>query len=308
MGLIISEGTQPSLEGQGYLKSPGIYTDEHIQAWQGVTDAVHAKGGKFFIQLTHSGRMNHPDNTVDHHQGVAPSAIAPENGHMFTAHGRMPVPMPREMTLDDIDRTINDFRHAAKSAIEAGADGVEIHGANGYLIHEFLSANANHRTDQYGGSVVNKARFALQVTQAVVDEIGADKVGFRISPYADFSTVDEGQDGFEIYDYLTKELNKLGLAYLHILYTGHEDILTNIRDNWDNELIINRMGRPLEAIDQDIKDGTADLVSVAAWSLANPDLVTRLQSGAPLNEPDAQTFFGGGDHGYIDYPTLEDQN
>ncbi|WAM37651.1 alkene reductase [Leuconostoc pseudomesenteroides] len=305
MGLLITEGTQPSLEGQGYLKSPGIYTPEHIEAWKQVTQAVHDKGGKIFIQLMHAGRMNHPDNTVDHHQGVAPSAIAPENGHMFTAKGMQPVPVPRELSSEDIQRTIQDFRHAAKSAIDAGADGVEIHGANGYLIHEFLGENSNHRHDEYGGSIENKVRFALEVTQAIVDEIGADKVGFRISPYAGFSTIDEGTDGANIYSFLTKKLNQFGLAYLHILHTGNEDILTSVRKNWDNKLIVNRMGRRLEQIDVDVKSGIADLASVATWALANPDFVERLQNGAPLNEPDHQSFFGGGDHGYIDYPIME---
>ncbi|MFQ7234325.1 MAG: alkene reductase [Enterococcus hulanensis] len=307
MGFLISEGTQPSLEGQGYLKSPGIYTQDHIEAWRQVTEAVHEKGGKFFIQLMHAGRMNHPENTSDHHQGVAPSAIAPENGHIFTAEGMKPVPAPRELTVEEIESTIEDFRKAAKAAIEAGADGVEIHGANGYLIHEFLGENSNLRRDQFGGTVENKARFAIEVAKAIVDEIGAEKVGFRISPYTDFSTIDEGQDGVAIYDYLTKELNKLHLAYLHVLYTGREDILTNIRNNWDNVLIVNRMGRPLEKLDYDIKNGQADMASIGAWALANPDFISRVKQGAELNEPDGKTFFGGGDEGYIDYPTLDEQ-
>lgn len=304
MGLIISEGTQPSLEGQGYLKSPGIYTDAHIEAWKKVSDAVHSKGSHFFIQLMHAGRMNHPDNTSDHHQGVAPSAIVPENGHMFTSKGMKPIPMPREMTLNDISRTIDDFRNAAKSAIKAGADGVEIHGANGYLIHEFLGANSNLRKDQYGGSIENRTRFAVEVAKAVSNEIGPNRVGFRISPYAGFSTIDEGLDGLALYSSLTEQLNKLGLAYLHVLHTGREDILASVREKWDNKLIVNRMGRPLEDIDKDLNNGTADLVSVATWALFNPDLVRRLQQGLPLNDGDHKTFFGGGDHGYIDYPAI----
>lgn len=305
MGLLISEGSQPSLEGQGYLKSPGIYTDAQIKSWKKVTDAVHAKGSHFFIQLMHAGRMNHPDNTSDHHQGIAPSAIVPENGHIFTNKGMQPIPMPKEMTLDDISRTINDFRHAAKSAIMAGADGVELHGANGYLIHEFLGANSNLRQDEYGGSIENRIRFAVEVAKAVAAEIGPHKVGFRISPYANFSTIDEGSDGLALYTSLTKSLNKLDLAYLHVLHTGREDILTSVRKNWDNKLIVNRMGRPLEDIDKDLNKGTADLVSVATWALSNPDLVKRLQQGMALNDADHKTFFGGSDHGYIDYPTIK---
>lgn len=304
MGLLISEGTQPSLEGQGYLASPGIYTEAHVAAWAKVIDAVHEKGGRFFIQLMHAGRMNHPDNTTDHHQGVAPSAIAPENGKMFTKSGMQPVPEPRAMTEADIQRTISDFRHAAKMAIKAGADGVEIHGANGYLIHEFLGANANHRTDEYGGSIENRARFAIEVTKAVVEEIGADKVGFRVSPYAGFSTIDEGPDGVQLYQYLTSELDKLNLAYLHVLHTGQEEILKTIRDNWHQVLIVNRYGRKLEDISTDIDNGLADMASVATWALANPDFVDRLKKGEALNTPDPATFFGGGAKGYVDYPTL----
>lgn len=302
MGLIISEGTQPSLEGQGYLQSPGIYTAEQIAAWKGVTNAVHEKNGHFFIQLMHAGRMNHPDNTVDHHQGVAPSAIAPENGRMFTAKGMQPIPKPREMSQEDISRTINDFRQAARAAIEAGADGVEIHGANGYLIHEFMGVNSNLRTDEYGGTVENRARFAIEVTKAVVDEIGANKVGFRISPYASFSTIDEGETGFQLYHYLVTELNKLQLAYLRVLHTGREDILKDIRQSWDQVLIVNRYGRDLGEIATDINAGLADMASVATWALANPDFVDRLRRDLPLNTPDSKTFFGGGAKGYVDYP------
>ncbi|EUJ33423.1 NADH:flavin oxidoreductase [Listeria floridensis FSL S10-1187] len=304
MGLLISEGTQPSLEGQGYMNSPGIYNEAHIKAWHKVTDAVHEKGGKFFIQLMHAGRMNHPDNTIDHHEGVAPSAVAPENGKMFTAKGMQPVPTPRELNKADIERTIDDFRKAARAAIEAGADGVEIHGANGYLIHEFFGENSNFRTDEYGGSVPNKIRFAVEVAKAVSEEIGADRTGFRISPYASFSTIDEGRDGAELYHELTVELNKLGLAYLHILHIDREEILADVRANWDQALLVNRYGRKLEDIAADLDSGVADLISIGTWALANPDFAERLKAGASLNEADPTTFFGGGAKGYVDYPAL----
>lgn len=307
MGLLISEGTQPSLEGQGYLKSPGIYTAQQIKAWREVTDAVHAKGGYFFIQLMHAGRMNHPENTIDQHQGVAPSAIAPENGQIFTAKGMQTVPVPREMNQADITRTIADFRHAARAAIDAGADGVEIHGANGYLLHEFMGANSNTRQDEYGGSVQNRIRFAIEVTEAVADEIGPERTGFRISPYAGFSTIDEGIDGVQMYHELVLALDKMELVYLHILHTGREDILQDARQNWHQTLIVNRAGRKLEDIAVDVNSGIADVASVAAWALSNPDFVERLKVGAGLNVPDPQTFFGGGVHGYIDYPTLSDK-
>lgn len=305
MGLIISEGTQPSLEGQGYMASPGIYTQEQIAAWKEVTEAVHKKGGTFFIQLMHAGRMNHPDNTPDHHQGVAPSAVAP-NSQIFTPSGRQEIPVPKEMTKEDIQRTIQDFRVAARSAIEAGADGVEIHGANGYLIHEFFGVNSNVRTDEYGGSIENRIRFALEVTEAIVDEIGADRVGFRISPFASFSTIDDGEDGEALYQTLVKKLNTYGLAYLHILFVENEPLLESIRQSWDQIFIVNRSGREREELTKDLDKGIADMVSVATWALANPDLVDRLKEEAPFNQPDPTTFFGGGSKGYIDYPVLNE--
>src|SRR6478736_4166135 len=181
MGLIITEGTQPSDDGQGYLRSPGIYTEKHIEGWKKVTDAVHEAGGFIFIQLMHVGRMSHPDNTPHHRQAVAPSAISAEQD-MFTPTGPQKTPVPRELTAEDIQATIAGFRHAAASAIAGGADGVEIHSANGYLLHQFLSPNSNHRTDEYGGSVENRSRFVVAVARAVAEEIGADRTGIRISP------------------------------------------------------------------------------------------------------------------------------
>ncbi|WP_336781593.1 alkene reductase [Paenibacillus illinoisensis] len=305
MGLLITEGAQPSEDGQGYLRSPGIYTEQHIEGWKKVTDAVHTAGGFMFIQLMHAGRMSHPDNTPHHRQPVAPSAIAP-GVQMFTATGMQDIPVPRELTKEDIQTTIADFRKAAAAAIEAGADGVEIHGANGYLINQFIGENSNTRTDEYGGSIANRARFAIEVTKAVVDEIGAERTGFRISPGTPLGGIEDGEQGPELYLYLVQELAKLDLAYLHVMHLGNEKLLQDVRSIWTNPLLVNRAGRALEDLSNDLDHDIADIVPVGAWSLANPDLVERLKIGAPLNEADPKTFFAAGRKGYTDYPTLKE--
>jgi N-ethylmaleimide reductase len=306
MGLIITEGTQPSDDGQGYLRSPGIYTEKHIEGWKKVTDAVHAAGGYMYIQLMHVGRMSHPDNTPHHRQPVAPSAIAP-GVQMFTAKGMQDIPVPRELSEEDIQTTIADFRKAAAAAIKAGADGVEIHGANGYLINQFISENSNERADKYGGSVENRARFAIEVTKAIVEEIGAERTGFRISPGTPLGGIAEGEQGPEVYLHLIKELAKYNLAYLHVMHLGNDTLLREIRSIWPNPLLVNRAGRALENLSIDIDNGIADIVPVGVWSLANPDLVERLKAGFSLNEADRATlYFGNGSEGYTDYPTMKE--
>ena len=304
MGLLISEGTQPSDDGQGYITTPGIYTDAHVEAWRQVTRAVHDKGAHFFIQLMHVGRTSHPDNTPHHRQPVAPSAIQPK-GEMFTAKGMLPLPKPRALTLGEIGATIADFRLAARKAIEAGADGVELHGANGYLIQQFFAPNANIRTDLYGGPIENRIRFALEATAAVADEIGANRTAIRISPGNTLGDIDEGAEGPALYRRLVTELDKLGLAYLHVLHRGDDAFLAELRSRWHGVLMLNRGGRPRDVVGQDVASRRADMESLASMSLANPDLVDRLRSGAPLNTPDRTTFYGGDSHGYTDYPTLE---
>jgi N-ethylmaleimide reductase len=221
--LIITEGTQPSDDGQGYLLTPGIYTDAQIAGWRKVTDAVHDAGGMIYIQLMHVGRVSHPDNTPHGRQPVAPSAITP-NAAMFTTSGMQPVPTPRALPELEVTRTVDDFRHAAAAAIAAGADGVEIHGANGYLIHQFLSDNTNHRTDVYGGSIDNRIRFAVEVAAAVADEIGADRTGVRLSPANTLNDIAES-DTHELYPALVKALAPLHLAYLHIMHFGDDALL-----------------------------------------------------------------------------------
>jgi 2,4-dienoyl-CoA reductase-like NADH-dependent reductase (Old Yellow Enzyme family) len=303
VGLIVTECTQPSDDGQGYLATPGIYTPAHIAGWKKVTTVVHEKDGRIFIQLMHAGRMSHPDNTPHHRQAVAPSAVAP-GAPMFTATGMQDIPVPRALTSDEIRQTIVDFRHAARAAIEAGADGVEIHGANGYLLHQFLAANANMRTDQYGGAIKNRARFAVEVVKAVAEEIGADRTAIRLSPGLTMWGIDEGEEGPALYRHLVAELDKLGLAYLHVLHMGDEQLMADIRGLWKQALIVNRGGRPREQIGSDVASGLADLEAFGQMVLANPDFVARLQTGAPLNEADRATFFGGAAQGYTDYPPM----
>ncbi len=304
LGLLISEGTQPSDDGQGYTTTPGIYTDAHVKGWKKVSDAVHKAGGHLFLQLMHAGRVAHPDNTPHHRTPVAPSAIAPVGVKMFTPTGMQDAPTPRALTTAEVKQTVKDFAFAAKRAVEAGADGVEIHGANGYLIQQFFALNANTRTDEYGGSIENRARFAIEATKAVAAEIGSERTGIRISPLGNSGGLNEGPEGADLYRYLVKELNKLNLAYLHILHTGDEKLVADLRKEWTHSMLVNRPNANPENLDQDLKTGLADLVPVGKMALANPDLVARLQKKAPLNAPNPATFFGGGEAGFIDYPTL----
>ncbi|WP_061291536.1 alkene reductase [Azotobacter vinelandii] len=305
LGLIVSEGTQPSDDGQGYLATPGIYTDAHVAGWKKSTDAVHAKGGHIFIQLMHAGRMSHPDNTPHQSQSVAPSAIAPCTG-MFTAKGMQDIPVPRALSTEDVRQTVADFAFAARRAVEAGADGVEIHGANAYLIQQFFAPSANTRTDEYGGSIENRARFAIEIAQAIAKEIGADRTAIRLSPGTTMWGIDEGAEGSDLYRYLVAELDKLGLAYLHIMHLGNDPLLADIRKLWKGALMLNRPGRQREQVGSDVASGLAELESYGVMILANPDFVERLQTGAPMNEANRDAFYGGTAEGYTDYPTLRE--
>ncbi|MCI4592263.1 alkene reductase [Sphingobium sp. BYY-5] len=303
LGLIVTEGTQPSDDGQGYLTTPGIYTPAHVVGWRKITSAVHDKGGRIFVQLMHAGRMSHPDNTPHHRQSVAPSAIMPGTG-MFTMTGMQNIPAPRALATDEMRQTVADFRHAARSAIEAGADGVEIHGANAYLVQQFFAPSANTRTDEYGGSIENRARFAIEVASAIAEEIGADRTAIRLSPGTKIWGIDEGAEGPDLYRYLVAELDKLGLAYLHIMHQGNEPLLADIRELWHQSLILNRPGRPRDQIGTDVASRLADLEAYGQIVLANPDFVARLKTNAAMNEADLKTYYGGAAEGYTDYPAL----
>ncbi|ATG54489.1 alkene reductase [Brachybacterium ginsengisoli] len=305
LGLLISEGTQPSEDGQGYFATPGIHTSEQIEGWREVADAVHEDGGHLFIQLMHAGRISHPDNTPHHRQPVGPSAISAEQD-IHTPRGVEKTPVPRELATEEIAGVIDEFRQSAASAIAAGADGVEIHAANGYLLHQFLAPNANQRTDEYGGSIENRARFVLEIAQAVADEIGADRTGIRISPAFPLGGLEEGDAGAvrAQYRYLVGELVPLNLAYLHVHHLGDDELLRSFREMWPTALLVVRYGRDRDAIAADIDAGLADMAPLGRFALANPDVVERLRTDAPLNDADPATLYTGGANGYIDYPTL----
>ncbi|MCZ8534893.1 alkene reductase [Psychrobacillus psychrodurans] len=305
VGLIISEGTQPSEDGQGYTNTPGIYTESHMKGWKKVTSKVHNEGGRIFVQLMHVGRVSHPDNTPHHRQAVAPSTIAP-NTEIFTAQGMKEIPTPRALSEGEIKDVINEFRLAARAAVEAGADGVEIHGANGYIIQQFLSENANQRQDAYGGTIENRSRFAIEVAKAVVDEIGPERTGIRLSPQGTLNGIEEGESSSEMYRYLISELDKLNLAYLHIMHFGNESLLQDIRQLWSQALLVNRAGRTLDQLTVDLDNELADVITVGTWMIANPDFVKRLKLDAPLNTPDRNTIYAGGAEGYTDYPFLKE--
>jgi len=245
--LIITEGTQPSADGQGYLLTPGIYSEEHIAGWRKVTDAVHEAGGRIFIQLMHVGRISFPGNTPHGRRPVAPSAIRPAS-MMYTAAGRQEMPQPRALSTVEVAMTVEDFRRAAAAAVAAGADGVEIHGANGFLVHQFLSGDTNHRTDQYGGSIANRIRFAVEVAEAVAAEIGSRRTGIRISPGNPYKLGDMTEsDTRELYPALVRALAPLDLAYLHVAHGGDDELLRELRELWPTTLILNRGGADIAA-------------------------------------------------------------
>ncbi|WP_443732207.1 alkene reductase [Streptomyces montanisoli] len=302
--LIITEGTQPSADGQGYLLTPGIHSPEQVAGWRKVTDAVHTAGGRIVVQLMHTGRIAHPGNTPHGRRPVAPSAVRPA-GTMFTATGPREMPVPRALSEGEVAATVDDFRRAAVYAVEAGADGVEIHGANGYLVHQFLAGSTNKRTDRYGGPVDHRIRFAVEVATAIAGEIGAGRTGIRLSPGNPYNDIRE-EDTHELYPALVRALAPLDLAYLHLIHAGDEELLDTLRSLWPGTLVLNRAGADLTARAKDVADGRADVVTVGAMALANPDLVDRIRAGKPLNTPDPATFYSGGESGYTDYPTLGD--
>jgi N-ethylmaleimide reductase len=305
-GLIVTEGTQPSVVGQGYPDTPGLHSTEQVAAWRKVTDAVHDEGGVIFAQLMHTGRIGHPSLLPDALLPVAPSAVAPQ-GQVFTHEGPKDFVTPKELTEAEIARTVDDFATAARNAVAAGFDGVEIHGANGYLVHQFLAPNANRRTDAWGGSVDGRIRFAVEVATAVAQAIGGEKVGFRISPGNPYNDIAE-DDLQETYGALVARLAPLGLAYLHQLEApGVRDLVLRLRKDWPGTFILN----PFTGTDPTgpdelglVEDGTADLIAYGALYLANPDLPARLAAGGPFNAPDRATSFGGDHRGYTDYPAL----
>lgn len=300
--MIVTEGVQPSADGQGYVLTPGIHTDAQQAGWSRIVEAVHQRGGNIFIQLMHVGRMGHPSNTPHGRTPVAPSAVQ-AGGTIFTSDGLMTLPVPRALTTAEVRHVVDEYRHAARRAVDAGADGVEIHGANGYLVHQFLAPNTNRREDEYGGSVENRARFAQEVAAAVADEIGPGRTGVRLAPGNPFNDIDEPEPMAQ-YVHLTERLAQLNLAYLHLVHNGDENTASAMRAAWPNPIIVNRARSSLENRMADLDSGLADAIAVGALHIANPDLATRLRNGAELNVPDPATFYGGDHRGYTDYPTL----
>ncbi|MFB7226563.1 alkene reductase [Streptomyces fimicarius] len=305
-GLIVSEGVQPSLVGQSNPGTPGLYTDEQVASWRPVTAAVHANGGRIFAQIMHGGRVSHPDTTGL--RPVGPSAVAAV-GDVFTPTGPQPAPMPRALETAEVPEHAESYAAAARRAVDAGFDGVEIHGANGYLISQFLSSNANLRTDRYGGSLANRVRFAVEAVAATVDAVGAARTGIRLSPGGTFWGVEE-RDVPELYALLLAELARLEPAYVHLECTADEEVLVALRRAWPGTLIMNpslpMSAKQVERADADRWLGLgAELISFGRAYLSNPDLVERLRTGAPIAPADEATYFQGGDTGYLTYAAFQ---
>ena len=305
-GLIISEATAVSAAANGaYLNTPGMFTDRHQRRWAEIADAVHDSGGRMFVQLWHVGRMGHPE--ISGVETVAPSAVAADlSAH--TPTGRRSLPVPRALRTAEVTGIVADFRAAARRAVDAGMDGVEIHSANGYLLHEFLSDVTNRRDDAYGGSAHNRARLTAEVVEAVADEVGAGRVGLRISPgngAGDMREVDE----IAAYEALLNRIAPLGLAYLHLLIEPTQPAFAVVRAVWEGTLVLNTP-REIQTnfceMENLVDWGVIGAAAVGRSYLANPDLIDRLTLGADLNEPDDATLYSSGPAGYADYPTLAD--
>ena len=308
-GLVVTEASQISPQGVGYPNTPGIHSPEQVAGWRRVTDGVHAAGGKIFLQLWHVGRISHPSLQPGGALPVSPSAIKPE-GNAMTATGLQPFVTPRALEISEIPGIVAQYGLAAANAKAAGFDGVEIHAANGYLIDQFLRDKTNRRADQYGGSIPNRARFLLEVAEAVVKVWGADKVGVRLSPGNPFNDIADSNPG-ALFDHAAGELDRLKLAYLHIVEPAPTADLPggpldarHFRPLWRRALIANG-GYTQDRAKALIAGGGADLVAFGVLFLANPDLPERFRRGAPLNAPDRATFYGGTAAGYTDYPRLD---
>jgi len=302
-GLIVTEASQVSAQGVGYIRTPGIHTAAQIAGWKKITDAVHAAGGKIFLQLWHVGRISHPD----FHGGalpVAPSAITPK-GTVFTAEGPKEMVTPRALEISELPVIVEQFRKGAENAKAAGFDGVELHGANGYLLDQFTRDGSNKRTDAYGGAVENRVRLPLEVTDAVISVWGKERVGYRVSPKASYNDMSDS-DPVATFSHLAAELNKRGIGYLHVVdpvAPAEGRVAPVLRRIFKGTLIVNG-GFNAETGNAAITDGEADLVAFGVPFLANPDLPARYSRNAPLNTPDQATFYTGDEKGYADYPAL----
>lgn len=313
-GLIITEGTSPSPNGLGYARIPGIFSAEQVKGWKNVTSAVHKNGGKIFVQLMHTGRVSHALNLPEGATVLAPSAVALP-GEIWTDQQGMQAYTPAHaMTAGQLADAKREFVQAVIHAVEAGFDGVELHAANGYLLEQFLSPHTNQRTDAYGGGVENRARFVLEVTQAVSEAIGKEKTGIRLSPFGTNNDIRNYPGVDVMYGYLAEELNKLGIAYLHVTdqTAGHKSevvdlVKTSLRKKFRNTLILSG-GHTLASAEEAISLGLADLVSFGRPFITNPDLVNRFQKNLPLNiKLDSKTLYAADAKGYTDYPVFEEE-
>ncbi|MBN8914796.1 MAG: alkene reductase [Rhizobiales bacterium] len=310
-GLLITEASQISQQGQGYQDTPGIYSDAQVEGWKKVTDAVHAKGGRIFIQLWHVGRVSHTSLQPNGGAPVAPSALTAAT-KTFVNNGFAETSAPRALELSEIPGIVEDYRRAAANAIKAGFDGVEVHGANGYLIDQFLKDGSNQRTDAYGGSIENRSRFLLEVMDAVIAEIGAARTGLRLSPVSPANGITESHPQ-ALFNHVIDELEKRHPVYIHVVEGatgGPRDVAPDfsfeeLRKRYSGAWMVNN-GYDLALANAVLAEGKADLVAFGKPFISNPDLVERLQRNAPLNELDRDTLYGGGAKGYIDYPTLKD--
>lgn len=304
-GLIVTEGTSPSPEGLGYPRIPGIYSEAQVAGWKNVTDAVHRNGSKIFLQLMHTGRIAHVANLPDGIQPVGPSGIKAA-GEIFTdSFGMQEHTVPVALSQEGISRVIADFVHASKNAMLAGFDGVELHGANGYLLEQFLNPNVNNRTDQYGGNMINRSRLIVEITEAIASAIGPDKIGIRFSPFSQLSD-QQAYDTDEVhqtYTHLASELDKIGIAYIHLSMNPEipEKTYTAIRTAFNNTIIYCN-GLTKESAEEMLKNKSADLVAFGRGFLANPDFVSRMEKNVPLNDVDFNTLYAPGEQGYTDYP------
>ncbi len=308
-GLIVTEGTSPSPNGTGYPRIPGIWSQAQVAGWRKATDAVHAQAGRIFVQLMHTGRVGHPLNLPAGAELLAPSAVAAE-GEMYTdAKGLQPHPVPRAMTDAEVRIAVEEYVHASRNAIAAGFDGVELHGANGYLIEQFLSPQTNRRSDGWGGSVEKRQRFALEVAKAVAAAIGGERVGIRLSPYGVNAGMKPYPEIEETYTTLVPRLAAAGIQYVHVV--DHSamgapavpgELKLAMRRAWPRTFILSG-GFDRATAEVALNEGRGDLIAFGRPFLANPDLVTRLERGLPLNAPDFATFYTPGPKGYTDYPT-----
>lgn len=300
-GLIITEATNVSPMAKGYVRTPGIYTDAQIGSWRSVTNSVHARGGKIFMQIFHTGRIALPDFLPGNAQPVAPSAVR-ANGQNYTDEGMKEFVTPREITREEIAQTVRDFATAAGNAITAGFDGVELHSASGYLVQQFLTTNVNLRTDEYGGSIENRTRFLFAVLDAMRNEIGAERLAVKFSPQIVFNDIEE-LDADEVYPFIFKHLNELGLAYVQVTDGTGKGWHAKLRSLYNGVYFANA-GFTRERGAELLAQGGADAIAFGTKFLANPDLPERFKRGAQLNEPDKSTFYSPGERGYTDYQTL----